>query len=308
MMGKTSEIEWTDATWNVIGGCTEVSEGCDHCYARRGAYRMQFNPKAPKRYEGTVRRYQGKYLWTHRINLDWEALEDPAPLRWTKPRRIFVCSMSDLFHPKVDDLFIHDVWKIMMKAKRHTFMVLTKRPNRMRRWIYQASMRPLSNVWLGVTAENQQRADERIPILLDTPAAVRFVSIEPMLGPVDLFDVDGEISVRMSELNPRELRYPADALDWVIVGGESGREARPMHPDWARTVRDQCTEVGIPFFFKQWGEWAPADTVGRGLQKFVSPRGERGDFGAPGDYAMTRVGKRVAGRELDDRTWDEFPA
>jgi protein gp37 len=311
-MSKQSGIEWTDASWNVIGGCTEASEGCDHCYARRGAYRMQFNPNAPRRYEGTVRRYQGKYLWTYRINLDWEALEDPAPLRWTKPRRIFVCSMSDLFHPEVPENFIWRVVEIAWKAQQHTFMILTKRPTRMMdvltRSCWWNNDTP-ENIWLGVTAENQKRADERVPPLLETPAARHFVSIEPMLGPVDLRHVQTQ-EVEIDALTGdhgvhRPLSGRSDRkLDWVIVGGESGREARPMHPDWARSVRNQCDAAGIPFFFKQWGEWRAADNPEQVVTWLQNGAAMRQVGSAP---CLYRVGKKTAGRELDGRTWDEWP-
>jgi protein gp37 len=247
-------IEWTGATWNPVTGCTKVSPGCDHCYAETIAHRFAGTKAYPDGFKPTLRP---------------ERLDQP--LRWRKPRRIFVNSMADLFHDDVPDEYIAEVFTTMGRAAQHTFQILTKRHARMRSLLQRWTSReptwvrpdgiidvnempldadpsaawvgqrpwPLSNVWLGVSVENQQWADIRIPALLDTPAAVRFLSCEPLLGPINL----GE---------------PADTrVDWVIVGGESGRGARPMHPDWARSLRDQCTAAGVPFLFKQWGEHAP---------------------------------------------------
>jgi len=212
-------------------GCDPVSEGCAHCYAR-----------------AMIRRFAGRKGWPETPNgvtLFPERLEQP--LRWRKPRHVFVCSMSDLFHQNVPFDFIDRVWRVMDNCPQHTFMVLTKRPARMldywnRRADIARSMGvAFSNVWLGVTAENQQRADERIPVLLDTPAAVRFVSIEPMLGPVNLLDYMRGFG-----------RFEQSAgLDWIIVGGETGPGARLMRAEWALSVAEQCTNAGVPFFFKK---------------------------------------------------------
>jgi protein gp37 len=249
-----SSIEWTDATWNPVTGCTKVSLGCDHCYAER-----------------IVERFKGKGAFEN-VTLNEERLE--APLRWRKPRRVFVNSMSDLFHESVPDRYIADVFAVMALAKQHTFQVLTKRHGRMRSLLRRKAFRtgvqraalkraggeapwlvepwwPLRNVWLGVSVEDQKWADIRVPALLDTPAAVRFLSCEPLLGPVDI-------------LHPYLVPGPDCAcerggsvcdptIDWVIAGGESGPGARPMHPDWARSLRDQCLAAGVPYFFKQTG-------------------------------------------------------
>ncbi len=245
-MGDRTKIEWSQATWNPVTGCTKVSEGCDHCYAEMIAHRFAGTKAYPNEFGVTLRP---------------ERLDQP--LRWRKPRRIFVNSMSDLFHDDVPNDYIARVWAVMAEARQHTFQILTKRPGRMRSLLRSAtfwaafwaagvhdrtgldvSSSPLSNVWLGVSVENQKWADVRIPVLLDTPAAVRFLSCEPLLGPVDLAwredGPDGEAS------------FPA-GIDWVIVGGESGPGARPMHPDWARSLRDQCQNAGVPFFMKQTG-------------------------------------------------------
>lgn len=279
-MADKTGIEWTDATWNPVTGCTEVSPGCDHCYAKTFAERWRGTPGHYFENGFDVQRRPGK--------LD-------LPLRWKKPRRIFVNSMSDLFHADVDDDYIIDVFVIMAMTPRHTFQVLTKRHARMRSLLsgegfYDDVLArleivkhpetayvhwPLPNVWLGVSTENQQWADIRIPALLDTPAAVRFISAEPLLGPIDL--------TPNGYLSPDEFDRPGIA--WVIVGGESGPGARMMSPDWARDLRDECQNADVPFLFKQWGEWAPINDKD----------------------TMQRVGKHRAGRELDGRTWDQYP-
>ncbi|WP_255772373.1 DUF5131 family protein [Mycobacteroides abscessus] len=330
-MGDKTGIEWTDATWNPVTGCDKVSPGCDHCYAETFAERWRGTP--------------GHYFETgFDVQLRPDKLD--LPLRWTKPRKVFVNSMSDLFHDKVPDEYIARVFAVMALAPQHTFQLLTKRHGRMRSLLTRCEHRgahkpgidfrsamawavskanpdrlphvpddaeirifhetpwPLPNVWLGVSAEDQKRADLRIPALLDTPAAVRFVSAEPLLGPIDLHgDPIGKDSV-----------FWIGHLDWVIVGGESGPGARPMHPDWARSMRDQCVAAGVPFLFKQWGEWRPwmrEDTLGR--ECWVNQ--DTGRIAEYGDAALklgswnlvNRVGKKRAGRELDGRTWDQYP-
>ncbi|OBB15114.1 hypothetical protein A5761_15130 [Mycolicibacterium setense] len=318
-MSDNTGIEWCDSTWNPVTGCTEVSPGCDHCYAKTFA----------ERWRGT----QGHYFERgFDVQLRPDKLDQP--LRWRRPRRIFVNSMSDLFHDQVPDEYIARVWAVMACSYRHTFQVLTKRHARMRSllsserfvelfdvefckvpdWVdrypdldfarpeqvVHLADGPLSNVWLGVSTENQQWADIRIPALLDTPAAVRFISAEPLLGPIDLLEHFG---------SGPAVRGGVAALDWVIVGGESGPGARPMHPDWARSLRDQCEAAGVPFLFKQWGEWVPQFDVDG--QPIDYPRIGRVTTEPPdGDRhsALLRVGKKHAGRELDGRTWDQYPA
>lgn len=222
----TTKIEWCDETWNPITGCTPISEGCANCYARRMANRLRGRhgyPEDDPFRPGTV----------HDDKLD-------QPGKWRKARRVFVCSMGDLFHAQVSGKAINLVWSMVYNWNQHKFLFLTKRPDNLRRWTKRKSegtFWPEDDIWpdwtwLGVTAENQARAEERIPILLDTPAAVRFVSLEPLLGPVDLTPW-------------------IDKLDWVIVGAETGPGARLMARDWARSIHNQCVAAGVPFFFKK---------------------------------------------------------
>jgi protein gp37 len=277
-VGDKSGIEWTDATWNPTTGCDRISPGCDHCYALTMAARLKGMGSAKYQADGNPRTSgPGFALTEHPSTLD-------QPLRWARPRRIFVNSMSDLFHDDVSDEFIARVFSVMAAAPQHTFQVLTKRPQRMARLLggdggaglqrllenlvvdvggaalrlYEAEW-PLPNVWLGTSIENRRYAF-RADHLRATPAAVRFVSCEPLLGPLPHLDLVD--------------------IDWVIVGGESGPGARPMHPDWVRDLRDQANAAGAAFHFKQWGSH---------------------------DQHGTPMTKHAAGRELDGRTWDEFP-
>jgi protein gp37 len=236
-MGDTS-IEWTQKTWNPVTGCTKVSPGCDHCYA-----------------EGIARRFAGSKAFPNGFEVTLHPERLDAPLRWRKPARVFVNSMSDLFHQDVPDEYIARVFAVMATTPQHTYQILTKRHGRMRSLLSREDFRrrvrvelaelrglmvsdvavpwPLKNVWLGVSVEDQQRAGLRIPALLDTPAAVRFLSCEPLLGRVHLYDWLG--------------------LDWVIVGGESGPGARRMELDWAESLVDQCRAGQIACFVKQLG-------------------------------------------------------
>jgi protein gp37 len=306
-----SQIEWTDATWNPTTGCTKVSEGCRHCYIdRTPPFRMQ------GRSFGSEEIGASTGVMLHPDRLD-------QPLRWKRPRRVFVNSLSDLFHDDVPPEFIAHVFAIMQAAHNHQFQVLTKRPRRMQllvnditfqeqvddlcaRYSHYTADWPLPNVWLGTSVEDQKAADLRIPLLLETPAAVRFLSCEPLLGPVDLRHVHYDGIVEVDSLTgdhglTRPLAGRSEKrVDWVIVGGESGPKARPMHPDWARFLRDQCLQAGVPFFFKQWGRFAP----------WISNQ-RSGGFGYVAFEDGTRMavmGKKQSGRELDGRTWDEMPS
>jgi protein gp37 len=254
-----------------------------------------------------------------------ERLEDP--LHWRTPQRIFVNSVSDLFHPEVPYDFIGDVFQTMSFCPQHTFMVLTKRPKRIFKIINEIMLalkeRPLPNLWLGVSVEDQNTAEERIPWLLETPAAVRFISVEPMLGPVNLARVRwARIAVDKSNYDlfgapaPDEIwscrnvlqskpgdqyNKPMIGLNWIICGGESGPDARPMNPDWARSLRDQCVAGGVPFFFKSWGRWVPFDQTNY-HNIAISPKIE--ELGSL-EMIQTKIGFHE--RLLDGEQWDQFP-
>jgi protein gp37 len=302
----TTAIEWAEETWNPLAGCSVVSPGCAHCYAMReaGGWLSRF----PK-YRGLTLGSQAGQVWTGEVRL-WEPALD-QPLRWTKPRMIFVNSMSDLFHEHVPTEWIDRVWAVMRDCPQHTFLVLTKRADHMR--IYaQIRTPPLPNVWLGVSVEDQRRADERLFALSATPAAKRFASFEPLLGLVDparLRETGGlawnAFTCDLWSTTTNEIIAGPPAghgpLDWVIAGGESGPRARPMHPAWARSIRDQCQAAGVPFFFKQWGEWAPApEDMNYAEGAALACRDSR--------VTLIRVGKKRAGRLLDGRVWNEYPA
>lgn len=347
-MADHTHIEWTDATWNPITGCSLTSPGCTNCYAMQlaGTRLAHHESRA-----GLTREVNGHHVWTGEVRLNEQWFDQP--LRWRKPRRIFVCAHGDLFHESAPDEWIDKVFAVMALSPQHTFQVLTKRSQRMReylsrpkgswhylfeslKWVrWMAGLTgnkrgqqstslprmygPLPNVWLGVSVEDQHRADERIPDLLATPAAVRWISAEPLLGPVDL---------------------KGSKLDWVVCGGESGPHARPMHPDWARSLRDQCAAAGVPFLFKQWGEYHTAavnmstgEPVFRQFQTYqdwvnkastwinggicLDRLGRRCEIGR--DFAsardedvfpitiMHRVGKTRAGRMLDGVLHDAYP-
>ena len=367
----STKIEWTDETWNVITGCTLVDEGCRNCYAAElAASRLKNHPSRAglaKRNAQGVASFTGEV----RFNEDWL----DQPLHWKAPRMIFVCAHGDLFHPAVPDDWIDRVFAVMALRPRHTFQVLTKRPDRAREYLSNAYRRimdivcdlacdgeflasyafaisavpehdaresthsanvvrlhqwPLPNVWLGTSVSDQASADARIPDLLETPAAKRFVSAEPLLGPVDLgaelisikwgFDI-------AADCGGGSFSGERPGLDWVIVGGESGRRARPMHPDWPRSIRDQCQTAGTAFFFKQWGTFADhtethansqnckgshdlvilpnGSVIGGGAKGFGGMVDE--DWRERGAAWMCHVGKKSAGRLLDGREWNEVP-
>lgn len=379
-MADGTKIEWTDATWNPITGCAVVSPGCTNCYAMRLAgTRLKHLPSRA----GLTRDTKAGPVWNGQVRLNEQWLDQP--LRWERPRRIFVCAHGDLFAENVPDEWIDQVFAIMALAPQHTFQVLTKRAARMREYasdpstarrIYEEAcdltvaaslavvlrtpgipdpaiapglprihlgLWPLPNVWLGVSAERQQEADERVPELLATPAAIRFVSAEPLLGPIDFTRITHRDPAKFAWLSyaPRlnaltgnyplleEAREPhPDRIDWIIVGGESGNGARPMHPAWARQIRDQCATAGVAFFFKQWGAWsAVSQMTEEQIEACYPPRSERhpeatrkslvdvcvltaagtrhgiADKGAfqqgSGSMTMFEVGKKRAGRLLD---------
>lgn len=226
-MGDKSAIEWTEATWNPTVGCSRISSGCQNCYAEVTAHRGL----APQ-HRGLTKMVNGHPTWTGEIRFVESALHHP--LRWRRPRRVFVNSMSDLFHDGVEDTWIEQIFQVMARAPQHTFQILTKRPERMLEWVTRARPVPLPNVWLGVSVEDQETGGRRIPRLLQTPAAVQWVSYEPALGPVDF-----------SGWLP--------ALSWIVIGGESGPSARPFEVAWARATLEQCRVGGVRVFVKQLG-------------------------------------------------------
>ena len=314
-MAQKSKIEWTDATWNPIRGCSMAkgSElgGCLNCYAARLNARNLPNLKSPTTGESFARILDSGPRWTGKIELIPSTLH--LPLRWKEPQRIFVNSQSDLFH---EDLRFEDIdliMGVMGLAAQHTYKVLTKRPEvavqyyaeRTEEWAQQNSVtvkgrrmggevirRAMHRLWLGVSAEDQKTADVRIPLLLTLPVAVRFLSYEPALGALDL--------ERYLDVNAGGRR-----IDWVIAGGESGPSARPAHPDWFRRVRDQCAWAGVPFFFKQHGAWlASESTDARGCS--VNFAGEL-DCAGERVVRVRRLGKGAAGAVLDGREHRERP-
>lgn len=359
-MGDKSLIEWTDATWNIATGCTKVSAGCKNCYAERIFPRVY---PAPRKFTDVV--------------IHWDRLD--LPLRWRAPRMIFVNSLSDLFHESFSATLWDRVWAVMALCPQHTFQILTKRPATMRKYMTElwavtgrpkwertvflavddlirqwkmpdgtltkTVMRPwpLPNVWLGVSAEDQSTWDERVTDLVQTPAAVIFVSYEPALGPVH-----GSVALNIMPVTKTpvdagtgdacgpetyrwECRYRMDdpqrkplasRIQWVIAGGESGPKARPANPAWFRSMRDQCEAAGVPYFFKQWGEWEPtdhwqlaanqSDAAKQTVLRLDGTRHANENAGvikvSEGEYAMRRVGKKAAGRVLDGRFHDDMPA
>jgi len=352
-MGDRSKIEWTESTWNPVTGCTPVSAGCANCYAKREHDRRHKAHLAGKK---MAPQYAEPF---EKVQLHPDRLDQP--LRWRKPRRIFVCSGSDLFHEDVPIEFLAEIFDRMACAtlscgKRHehedecwtgdphTFILLTKRPERMRWALTEGILNyagkhwagdsplcvaaevgawPLPNVHVGVSVEDQATADERIPLLLATPAAVRFVSYEPALGPLDLQETLGLVrnaNIGWTPWTTYQKARRGELLDGVICGGESGPNARPMHPDWARSVRDQCAAAGVSFFFKQWGAWLPGEgekgslydwqdgTLANALRSGADQVHTWKDArGRSTGTISNRVGKKAAGRVLDGRTHDSLP-
>jgi len=368
-MADGTSIEWTDATWNPVTGCSVVSPGCTNCYAMKLAGTRLRNTASRR---GLTRDSKAGPVWTGEVRLNEEWLDQP--LRWRRPRKIFVCAHGDLFAENVPDEWIDRVFAVMALAPQHTFQVLTKRAKRMREYLtrpYRAGQFtsiledgraidtpaahvrthaamcdllpkapaaalnrasawqarhnpgddgfirfwPLPNVWLGVSAEDHARAAERVPELLATPAAVHFVSAEPLLGQINfhwmyMAGTNG-LDALSGETEERETGrlLPGPKLDWIIVGGESGQDARPMHPAWARSIRDQCAAHSVPFFFKQWGAWAwSPDTM-----NFAEGEAWARSVGAnffeqhSSGHTAALIGKHRAGRLLDGVEHNALP-
>jgi protein gp37 len=289
-MSDKSKIEWTDATWNPVTGCSKVSAGCQNCYGER---------EFPRTYPG--RKFTDVRVHPERLD---------QPLRWKRPRKIFVDSMGDLFHETLKPADVYRIFMVMWGAHWHTFQILTKRPKRMLdlvgTWVNTDKLlmqefapdalpggrgiprlhKPLGNVWFGVSVEDQKTAEERFAYLRQTPNACPWFSYEPALGPL--------------VLTAEKLRV----LKWMVAGGESGPNARPSHPDWFRQVRDQCQAAGVPFFFKQWGEWGAVTSP---HQVICTGPSLKNIYEWPDRIVSLRCGKKLAGRLLDGREWSEFP-
>lgn len=225
-----TQIEWTDATWNPVAGCSIVSAGCTNCYAMQLAKRLE--AMGVEKYKGLTRTSGNRTVWNGKVREDLSSLE--IPLKWTKPRTIFVNSMSDLFHEDVSEPFIHDVWDVMRQTPRHNYQILTKRPERMLEVLSCRDEEILPNVWLGTSVEDSSTV-YRIDILRKVPAKIRFISFEPLIGSVGTVDLSN--------------------VHWAIVGGESGPKARPIKESWIDEIHDQCSIYDTAFFFKQWGAW-----------------------------------------------------
>lgn len=330
-MADKSPIEWTDATANVVNGCSLASPGCTNCYAMKQAHRTDVR-------RGLTTMTSGGMVWNGDVRFHEPALQQV--LRWKRPRRIFWNAHGDLFHPKVPDSWIERCFEVMRQTPDHIHQVLTKRSARMREFVTDYTRlpdaicafydlptdgscklyQPLRNVWLGVSVEDQQRAADRVPDLLATPSAIRWLSCEPLIGPLNLrrIRVTPNHHTILDALGGYSLSERGRSkLDWVVVGGESGPAARPMHPDWARSLRDQCEAAEVPFFFKQWGEWRD-----RGAEQPIAVRKFSSHIGYVdvdtgqrkphpnrfSDETMIRLGKKVSGRLLDGIEHSAVPA
>lgn len=354
-LGEKTKIEWTDSSWNVITGCSLESPGCTNCYAMKLAGSRLRNH--PSRIGLTTQTKAGP-VWNGALRFNEQWLEQP--LRWATPRRIFVCAHGDLFHENAERWWIVEIFAVMIAAhhlRGHTFQVLTKRAKRMHEllndsqfWeqVYASSeclrifhknrrgdevsppnlkfspQNPPPGIWVGISAEDQKRYDERVGYLRSTPAVIRWVSAEPLLSAIDMRFNDVNQTGRWDAMG-NEL--PLRRIDWVVAGGESGRGARPFHPDWARSIRDQCAEHKVAFFWKQWGDFADATNEAPGGPLLKASREDRifnavGKFFAAGDKHfgmvdegwkesggawMVRVGKKMSGRLLDGREHNEYP-
>ena len=346
-MSKT-KIEWSEFSWNPFRGCRHKSDGCKFCYAELIASRFSGTDKNGKvlPFSNVASKVNGEPRWNGKTELDEQMLLEP--LKRKKPTTYFVNSMSDTFYEEMPDEWIDKLFAVMALSSNHTFQILTKRAERMKKYlskdflsleVWLASneisspfddnyvlktlrktkgrgLFPLPNVWIGVSVENQQTADERIPHLLNTPAAVRFLSCEPLLDKVDLTKCRDSNGSEFNYLENEHIGsnltcFIRNKIDWVIVGGESGNNARPTNPDWVKSLRDQCYKSDTAFFFKQWGEWFPV----------CEQPADGANWAIGKDKALThihrwkdetenvsfKVGKKNAGRFLDGREWNEFP-
>ena len=305
-MAEHSAISWCDATFTAWIGCKKVSPACDHCYAERWAARF------------------GRIAWGRRP-VRTSAANWSEPLGWNakalrtgRSLRVFCASLGDVLDNAAPDAWRADLWSLIEATPALTWMLLTKRIGNAQRMLPPGWLeRPRPNVWLGATVVNQEEADRDIPKLIATPAAVRFVSCEPLLGPIDFDhewfetesfghadDCNDDLCALNADMHSCAGQVcPEPSIDWVIVGGESGPGARPMHPEWARSIRDQCVDAHVPFHFKQWGEWAPNCLC---CTMDAHRTTKRPEPGKPG--VMFRCGREAASRALDEKVWAEFPA
>jgi protein gp37 len=286
-----TKIEWAEKVWNPVTGCTKVSAGCMHCYAERMAFRLQGRAGYPK---------------TNPFDVTLHSDKLDEPLKWKSPQRVFICSMGDLFHEKVPFWFIDEVFATILEAVQHTFLILTKRPARMREYFekFRQEYLPIQNIWLGTSVENQRAAEKRIPELLNIPAVVRFLSCEPLLGPLELDEIPQALfSVEKDENSVFQVNH--SKINWVIVGGESGPGARLMDDEWVLSLKDQCAAGNIPFFFKQWGEWVPQSQMQYDGYANVIYANIMGDF--YGKKSYWRLGKKLASNWLNGEKFEEYP-
>jgi protein gp37 len=296
-----TKIEWTGLTWNPVVGCEKVSPGCKNCYAERFAVRLAGIKRSKHKYIPVV--YKGK--WSGGILMDFDDINKPAQF---KNKMIFVCSMGDLFYERVDFPFIDLVFDSMFKNDSNIYQILTKRPERAIEYLRHLdkvcfevgdptcwSQNPNKNIWFGTSIEDQLSAHRRVPLLLKIPAFVRFLSIEPMIDRVDLLPI---LKLNIEFYRP-ETGY--DGINWIIVGGESGNNARPLNPGWVKEVKNLCNFLNIPFFFKGWGHWLPDDQL-------KSLKGNHQLFSKTIDgVEYYNVGKKYSGDLLDGEQWHQFP-
>lgn len=309
-MAENTKIEWTDHTFNSWEGCQKVGPGCDNCYAETrnarfaGGTAINWGPGAPRRRTSASNWAKPKA---------WNAAHAAFFAQHGRRQRVFCASLADVFDNAVDPQWRADLFALIAATPHLDWLLLTKRIGNVQPMLAELThgndpdlslldMMPLPNVWIGATIVNQEEADRDIPKLLAVPARVRFLSMEPLLGPVSF---EGMFA---NPRNPADGTNMLEALDWVIVGGESGPGARPMHPDWPRSLRDQCKAAGVPFLFKQWGEWVDFDHTPTDWWN-LRTEAERSRLVQCflGGKAVNRIGKKAAGRLLDGRAWDGVP-
>ncbi|MEM5384182.1 phage Gp37/Gp68 family protein [Paraburkholderia phymatum] len=326
-MSENSEIEWTDHTFNPWEGCQKVGPGCDHCYAETrnarfsGGIAINWGPGAPRRRTSPAN-------W--RKPLQWNKAHAEFFAAHGRRQRVFCASLADVFDNAVSPTWRAELFELIESTPNLDWLLLTKRIGNVPAMLHETGVDRLpDNVWLGATIVNQEEANRDVRKLLSVPARVRFLSMEPLLGPVDLTRLahgdESDLDALRGQVvyTSQHFAMPPEplgkAISWVICGGESGRGARPMHPDWARDLRDQCAEAGVPFLFKQWGEWTPGENVERqtGVVKTAHWFADEWMFGEESlasyghvddEPDLYRIGKRAAGRDLDGRTHDEFPS